>query len=455
MAKNEEILRTPPNNLPFEQALLAHCVAEGFNETPRLCREAGITQESFYHRPHRVLFDCLTEMRDRGEVVDSLTVANFLQATNQLKKAGGIVYLLDEIFTRLDTPTLFSYYIRQVRDREILRRLIDINLWAIRKAYGEGTNVEQLLHETLEKVFSLNDSENGKETCHVGATVDEIVGEIQRVLKGLEQPRRIVSGFRDLDNLLSGFHEGQMIVLAARPSIGKTSLALNIAENVANRRHHEDATTVLFFSLEMRADELARRIIASRAGIRSWESAGVTNDIQNRLLDASREIKNMSLWIDDVGTVTIQELRARAKHFRNQKQQLGFILIDYLQLIKGRDGRISREQQISEISRNIKAMAQELRIPVLVLSQLNREMDKEHRQPRLSDLRESGSIEQDADIVMLLSEALEEGKKVNEDGLPILDLIVAKHRSGGVGTIKLLFDRGLTRFRNITDHQNF
>ena len=260
------------------------------------------------------------------------------------------------------------------------------------------------------------------------------------------------SGFADLDKLTFGFHPQEMIVLAARPSMGKTSLALNMAEvAVLPRRERDKPVPTLIFSLEMGAEQLAMRLLCSRArvsAVRMRESF-LNRQEMEKLAEAAGEFKYAPLWIDDSGHLTIVELRAKARRL-HARQNLGMIIIDYLQLISGIDNRVQREQQIAEISRGLKAMAKELGVPVIVLSQLNRESEKEKRQPRLSDLRESGSIEQDADVVMLLARP-RDAKDDFSVATDRADLIVAKQRNGPVGDIRLTFLREITRFENFTE----
>lgn len=276
---------------------------------------------------------------------------------------------------------------------------------------------------------------------------------IKKLLEGRGELSGASTGFIDLDKMTHGLHPTEMIVLAARPSMGKTSFAMNIAEAVAMpRRHGAKASGVLIFSLEMGAEQLAMRLLTGRARVSSQRlrEGFVNKEEQQRLAAAALELKQAPIWIDDASQVTIHQLRAKARRVFARNPGMGLIVVDYLQLIAGTDPRIQREQQIAEISRGIKGLAKELKVPVMVLSQLNRDSEKEKRQPKLSDLRESGSIEQDADVVLLLARP----KDATDDfsvAADRADLIIAKQRNGPVGEIKLTFLREITRFENHTE----
>jgi replicative DNA helicase len=295
-------------------------------------------------------------------------------------------------------------------------------------------------------------------------SLNQAVTNIKALLDGKDEIDGVLSGFRDLDGMTYGFHPGQMIVLAARPSVGKTSLAMNFAEHAMIPDGGRKPAGVLVFSLEMTAADLAMRLICSRARVdmKRIRDRVVSGQDQREIAQSVKELEQAPLWIDDASNSTILDVRAKARRV-DTKHRLGLIVIDYLQLIRGADPRVPREQQIADISRGVKGMAKELEVPVVVLSQLNRDSEKENRDPRLSDLRESGSIEdlresgsieQDADVVMILHrpKARDDGEGVQESGMPgdveHIKLIIAKQRNGPIGDIDLTFVRRYTRYEN-------
>jgi replicative DNA helicase len=446
----------------LEQALLSCCVLDGGQDSVPLCIQRHITEDSFYYPAHRVLFAEIHGVYQGGTPLDETVLVDSLGAKGKLTAAGGALYI-GQICSRVDTYAYLSHYIARVRDYELLRRVIAVSQSLIVRAFENQEEVPQFLAEAEEKIFEISKDLLQREICHVEVPMQQNVQTIQMISKNNGTLPGVETGFIDLDRITSGLHPGEMVVVAARPSMGKTSLALNIAENVVLPGKGKKAVPTLFFSLEMGADQLAMRLLCGRAGIaadRLRTPSRFPEGWEEAILRAEKEFRSAPLWIDDSSNLTILEMRARARRLHS-RNNLGFIVIDYLQLIAGTDGRAPREQQISEISRGVKAMAKELGVPVVVLSQLNRESEKENRRPRLSDLRESGAIEQDADVVLLLTRA----KDVPEDEelravdmasgdwgrqqFPIeRELLVAKQRNGQTGVITLLFDRGLTKYKN-------
>jgi replicative DNA helicase len=285
----------------------------------------------------------------------------------------------------------------------------------------------------------------------------QVIQNFESILKRKGQLTGVGSGFADLDRLTAGFQPSEMVVVAARPSLGKTSFALNVAEQSVLPPASGKAVPTLFFSLEMGAEQLAMRLLCSRAGIgtNKLREGYIPKGFQNELLKIANEFRKAPLWIDESSNLTILEMRARARRVHS-RHSLGLVIIDYLQLIAGHDSRAPREQQIAEISRGVKAMAKELKIPVIVLSQLNRDSERENRAPRLSDLRESGAIEQDADVVLMLARTRggEEEDLSSDAHSVVRELIVAKQRNGPVGVISLVFNRDLTKFSNYREQGN-
>ncbi|MCH2075158.1 MAG: replicative DNA helicase, partial [Puniceicoccaceae bacterium] len=336
-----------------------------------------------------------------------------------------------------------------------LRRLIRTSREATEACYEQQEDISVFIDRIEEEIHNISSGRIIKVATPIDESVEQAVADIYAMLNGKNEADGVMSGFRDLDGMTYGFHPGQMIVLAARPAVGKTSFAMNFAEHAILPDGGRPATGVLVFSLEMTASQLAMRLICcrARADMRKIRDRIASKKDMQEIANTVKELKGQPLWIDDSATSTILDIRAKARRI-DAKHRLGLIVIDYLQLIKGTDSRAPREQQIADISRGVKGMAKELNVPVVVLSQLNRESEKENRDPRLSDLRESGSIEQDADVVMLLhrpkksddDEAVDGGGVYNEH--EHIKLIIAKQRNGPVGEIDLTFVRRYTRYEN-------
>lgn len=456
--------REPPYSVPYEQALLAACMLEGGQDTVAQCMELKLSPCSFYLPAHQEIFKVCVSLFQAGKPVNVLTIGEQLHAAGMLERVGNIAYL-NEIADRIESPAGFLFYAQEIKNLEIARNLVHFFLKGLEDAYRGIPDMDQFLGEVEGRVLQINQERVVDSAQPFRFPLTQASTTIQNLLTNKGTINGIASGFRDLDLLTSGFHAAEMIVLAARPSMGKTALALNIAEAVLLQKN---PVPTLFFSLEMSAEQLAMRMICSngRVNMTKLRSGFLRdNETQKRLATVEKTFKKVPFWIDESSNLTILEMRSKARRLHAQ-HTLGLVVIDYLQLLAGTDTRLPREQQISEISRGVKAMAKELNIPVLVLSQLNRESEKEFRQPMLSDLRESGSIEQDADVVLLLAKPKEEirqmqkvasKKDLEEDSEPadesfqdtvVRDLILAKQRNGPVGTVRLTYCKPYTRFEN-------
>ncbi|MDR1433378.1 MAG: replicative DNA helicase [Puniceicoccales bacterium] len=448
--------RTQPHSVDFEQALLACCIMEGGQDSVTLCIQSKISPASFYLPSHRTLWEAVLGIYNDGTPVSEIFLADRLRSLGKLDSIGGIDFI-NRVCDRIDTPAHISHYIKRVRDLELVRRVVAASLANIERAYGEAESLDDFIEKAENEIFSISSDRVSDCAIPVKKAVDSAVNTIQLMRNNRGELTGLASGFADLDRITFGFRHSEMIVVAARPSMGKTSLAMNIAENAVLPGRGRSPTGVLFFSLEMTSEQLALRMLCGRAGINMTKlhDGFISSSGENALYAVAKEIQSAPLWIDESTNLTILELRAKSRRMCS-KEKIGLIVIDYLQLVSG-DGRIPREQQISEISRGIKAMAKELKIPVIVLSQLNRDSEREKRLPKLSDLRESGAIEQDADLVMLLAKQIisdEEDEESKTFGDTIIrDLIIAKHRNGPIGVVPLAFVRGLTRFENYIDEK--
>jgi replicative DNA helicase len=445
--------RVPPYSIDFEQALLASCILEGGQESILLCLQANIQPDSFYLPAHQTIFKAISELFNEGKSVTDLILSEKLSGKGELESIGGYDYIA-QIISRIDTPAHIHHYVQRVRDLKLVRQVIDISTKSIENAYSGVDDIDQFIEQIEQSIFSISQNRLSDTTVHIQKSLDSVAQLINQMLEHKGSVTGIPSGFIDLDKITFGFHPAEMIIVAARPSIGKTSLALSFAKTaVLPEKEEQNVFPTLFFSLEMSSNQLAMRLLCSLSGVNmtKLKDGYILRESQLTLNQISTRFRTAPLWIDESANMTILEMRAKARRLHN-KHPLGLIIIDYLQLISGSDTRAPREQQIAEISRGIKAMAKELSVPVIVLSQLNRESEKERRQPRLSDLRESGSIEQDADVVLLLAKRrdTDELEELSNDTV-IRELIIAKQRNGPIGIIRLAFRKNLTKFENYTE----
>ncbi len=439
----------------MEQALIACCVLDGGQESMTTCVEAKISAEAFYKPSHQLIFSALFELYKEGVAVDEIILADRLQSRGQLEEVGGHAYLI-EVTNRIDTPAHLPHYLQRVRDCYLLREVVRASSQTIEEAFSEQEDIDHFIDSVEKRIFKLSETRVSDSARPLKDSVEAAVSLVNQMVQNRGGVTGVTTGFKDLDAMTTGWHQTEMIVVAARPSMGKTSLALNMAEAAILPAAGKKPVPTLMFSLEMGAEQLAMRLLCSRARVNMTKlrDGFIPKDKMRDVLETAKELKAAPLYIDDSSGLNILELRAKARRMANRLQHgLGLVIVDYLQLVSGTDPRVPREQQIAEISRGMKAMAKELNLPVVVLGQLNRESEKEKRQPRLSDLRESGSIEQDADVVLLLSKPRDTDDDVDrsEDVVP-RDLIIAKQRNGPVGTVALHFIKNLTRFENATTH---
>ena len=451
--KMDEI-RVQPHNLEAEEGLLAACLIDGGREVLSECMEAKITPDYFFKMAHQEIFRALLALYQTGDPIDEILLLDYLRKNGLEEDVGGIAAIY-AIQNRIETPAHARYFSRIVHEKYLLRRLIRTSRETIEACYEQQEDIASFIEKIEQDIFEIGRDRVTEGATTISEALDCAVKNIQGLLSGKHDTTGVLSGFRDLDGMTYGFHPGQMIVLAARPSVGKTSLAMNFAEHVALPDGGKPSRGVLVFSLEMTSEDLAMRLICSRSRVdmkRIRDRVASKQDMEE-ITTATKELKQAPLWIDDNSNSTIMDIRAKARRLHT-KSPLGLIVVDYLQLIRGVDQRVLREQQIAEISRGMKGMAKELSLPVVVLSQLNRESERENRDPRLSDLRESGSIEQDADVVMLLHrpKKRDDDEGIHENAVPgdteHIRLFIAKQRNGPVGAVDLTFLRRFTRYEN-------
>lgn len=441
--------RIPPHSLECEQALLACCIFEGGQESITACIQAKIQPASFYKPAHQTIFQIFLDLYQEGIPIDDIILCDRLKIKDQLETIGGYTYI-NEVTNRIDTPAHLPHYLQRVKDLSLIRRLIRTSTQTIEQAYIEQENLDIFLEEVEQEIFKISEDRIIESAKPLKDSIEGATALVHKMIQNRGALTGITTGFLDLDKLTSGFHPQEMIVVAARPSMGKTSIALNMIEAVIMGQGKIKPTPTLLFSLEMSAEQLAMRLLCShgRVDLQKLRDGFIDKQAESELAKSAKILRGAPLWIDDSGYITILEMRAKARRLHSQKA-LGLVVIDYLQLISVSDPRVPREQQIAEISRGIKAMAKELNVPVIVAAQLNRESEKEKRQPRLSDLRESGAIEQDADLVLLISRRRDSDQE-QEDGMNIVqrDLIIAKQRNGPIGAVHLAYNKSLTRFEN-------
>ncbi len=448
--------RTPPHNVDMEQALLACIILEGGGNSFPVCIQEKIKPECFYSGRHQLIYAAMQKLYQAGvSPINEVLLIDQLRKDEALEQAGGDAYLI-ELTNRIDTPVGLQHYVDRVRDAHLLREIIKASNEAIESVFTDQSDVAGLIDSVEQRIFKISENRISDSAKHLKESIDSAMALVQNMIQRRGEITGVTTGFIDLDKMTTGWHPTEMIVVAARPSMGKTSVALNMAEAAILPSGDRKPCPTLMFSLEMGADQLAMRLLCSRAraNMTKLRDGFLPREKQKDLMQAAKELQGAPFYIDDSSGLNILELRAKARRIHNQlKHGLGLIIVDYLQLVAGTDPRVPREQQIAEISRGMKGMAKELNIPVIVLGQLNRESEREKRQPRLSDLRESGSIEQDADVVLLLSKPKEnrENEDMEADVVP-RDLIIAKQRNGPVGSITLHFIRNLTRFENYTPH---
>jgi replicative DNA helicase len=452
--------RVRPHDVDAEEGLLAACIIEGGHETLSDCIQAHVVAESFYRPAHRLIFQALLSLlkEDKTEF-DELVLAEKLRSLGTYEEVGGLEYI-NRLTSRIETRVHATHWMEIVQEKALRRNLIDTCVKTVEDCYDPTNDVASCLEKVEQGLFNLRTDKANDHPEHIRVSMDAASKLVQQQIAREIQAGGIPSGFKDLDGMVQGFQAGQMIVLAARPSVGKTSLGMNFAENAAMPSVMIDPVPTLVFSLEMTAEQLSYRLLCSRARVSMsrLRDGFASKDDQRVLATIASEIKEAPIYIDDASTINIYEMKAKARRLNQNllnknAKPLGMILIDYLQLIQAGDKSSSREQQIAEISRAIKGMAKDLELPVIVLSQLNRDMEKEKRDPRLSDLRESGAIEQDAERPDPdQDEDNEEGGGHSQMGplgsVDQIKLIIAKQRNGPVGAINLSFIRQYTRFEN-------
>ena len=443
--------RLPPHAMESEQGILGCCLLspnECIGECIEKLKDGG--QEVFYDLKHQTIYELLVGMFNSREAIDIITVQQRLKDKQLLEQIGGIAYL-SQLQDMVPSAAHLSWYLDDVREKYLLRKMISVCTEVVGRVHEYEGDVDALLDEVERDVLKIAESRAENSVLGVKDLVGKAVQTIENFFSRQGKLNGVGTGFPDLDRMTDGLHGSEMIVIAARPSMGKTSLAMNVVEHVVL----EEKLPAAVFSLEMSAESLVLRMMCSiaRVNLRSIREGFMSESDFPKLTSAAGKLANSKLFIDDTAGLSILQLRARARRL-HQQHGIKLFVVDYLQLLHStaRRSQENRQQEISDISSGLKALAKELKVPVLVLSQLNRELERDKgRKPRLSDLRESGAIEQDADVVGLLykpnSTDDEDAAPEEADGLPV-NLLIAKQRNGPTGDVNLTFLKSFTRFES-------
>jgi len=442
MAK-DKALRVPPQTLETEKALLGALMIrpEGMNESGDV-----ISADAFYAEKHRIIYRAMLALYQKNEPIDIESVRNKLQDQGQLDSVGGIGYLA-ELAADVPAASNARHYAAQVQKKHMLRSLIGAGEYVAELGFDESGELEETLEKAEKKIFEITSTPTMAKFTALGESLKGAWERLEYLHEHKDEMRGVRTGFKDLDNMLAGLQKSDLIILAARPSVGKTSLALDIARQTAVKH----GTVVGIFSLEMAAQQLIDRMVAAEANVNSWNLR--TGNIKDqgdwdRIREAYDRLGRAPIYIDDQPGNHILKMRAVARRLKKENG-LGLIVVDYLQLMVPTGARASDSmvQQVTEISRSLKNLARELDVPVLALSQLSRAVEQRGGKPRLSDLRDSGSIEQDADVVMFIHR---DDKTNKESERPnIAEIMIEKHRNGPVGKIELYFDEKRTTFQTL------
>src|SRR6266850_3365570 len=450
----QDIHRAPPHSVEAEQGVLGSMLISPRDAIAEVVEK--INEEYFYVPAHRTIYSALVDLWNVGQAIDLITFTQVLRDRNLLETVGGAA-AVTSLFTFVPTAANVGYYLEIVRDKYILRSIIAASTESVRRAYEEQDEVANLLDEVEQKIFAVGEDRFKGQMLSMKDQVMEAIEAIEKLYERKGGITGISTGFVEFDRMTSGMHGAEMIVIAARPSMGKTALVMNIAEHVAV----QEKLPVGVFSLEMSSQQLVQRLLCSRArvNLQKVRDGFLAERDFPSLTAAASKLAEAQIFIDDSASLSILELRAKARRLKAQKD-IKLIVVDYLQLLRSttRRAQDNRQLEISEISAGLKGLAKELKIPIIVIAQLNRQPEQRSGgKPRLSDLRESGSIEQDADLVGLLvrPEMYEEDDEARQEKSGEAELIIAKQRNGPVGEIPLTFLKEFTRFedraRNVTE----
>lgn len=435
--------KLPPQNLEAEQSVLGGILLD--NQSLNSVLEI-LSIEDFYSEGHRKIFTAIVELYDKNEPCDIITLSNILKSKNQIEQAGGISYL-SSLADNVPSAANIVHYAKIVKEKSILRRLIGTATEILNKSYAAGSDIDSVLDEAEHAIFEISENKIRPSFSPFKNLIKDSIKTIEKLFERKELVTGVPTGFEKIDDKTSGFQKSDLIIIAGRPSMGKTAFALNIAQYAAL----EAGIPVAVFSLEMSKEQLALRMLSSEARVDSQRiRRGFLGDADwLKLTNAAGKLFEAPIFIDDTPAITALEMKAKARRLKAEVD-LGLIILDYLQLMRSGGYKESREQEISEISRSLKTLAKELNVPVIALSQLNRQVEnRADKRPQMADLRDSGAIEQDADLIAFIyrDEVYNKSEENPEKGFA--EIIIGKQRNGPTGMVKLMFQEQFTRFENL------
>ncbi len=435
-----------PNNLEAEESVLGACFLSKYALQKAT---ESLLPEAFYSEKNAKIFRALVELSEEKTPIDLTTITSHLKKKNELNEIGGVEYLT-EILNFVPTATNVDYYIQNVEETAILRKLIETANDIATEGYRTDETVNEILDNSEKKILSIVKNRKSSEFRTIKEVLLKTQSDLERLSENKSEITGLATGWYDLDKITTGLHPNEFIIIAARPAMGKTAFALNLATHAAMTQDK----SVAVFNLEMSAEQLAMRILSSLGQLEGFKlrTGNLMNNDWKRINEAVSQLSNTNLVIDDTPGITIGEIRAKCRRLASSEKGLSLVVIDYLQLISGgKNYGANRQQEVSDISRSLKTLAMELNVPIIALSQLSRSVEgREDKRPLMSDLRESGSIEQDADIVAFLYRDDYYNKEArNEDNTSISELIIGKHRNGPTATIELLFKKNTSTFLNL------
>ena len=442
-AKDTELLNVPPQHIEAEESLLSAILVDN---TALLEVVETLAPSDFYRTAHQKIFAAMSDLFNRGEPVDVVTLNNNLKEKGQLEAVGGPVYLA-RLLDAVPLAVNAQHYARIVHDKAVLRRLIEKANAITKRCFQEQGGADDIIDFAEASIFEVTEKKARQAFYPLSKLIDSNIDFLEEKQKNKSLVTGVPTGFSHIDNLTSGLQNSDLIILAARPSMGKTALALNIARNAAV----DAGVPVAIFSLEMSKEQLSLRLLCAEARIDSsrLRSGFFSMEDWERLTDAAGVLSAAPIFIDDSPSLSAMEVRAKARRLKMDKN-IGLIIIDYLQLMQARGSAERRDLEISEISRSLKALAKEINLPVVALSQLNRMLEQRNdRRPRLSDLRETGALEQDADVVAFIYRDEVYNKEENNPHKGTAEIILAKQRNGPIGEVRLTFLSVYTRFENM------